>query len=57
MAGLNALENSYNINSNLLGKATGVPSQLLNVQEQASKGPGPGTFLGDIDLGLGSLFG
>ena len=57
MAGLNALENTYNINSNLLGKAMGVPSGLLNVQEQASKGPGAGTFLGDIGLGLGSLFG
>jgi hypothetical protein len=57
MAGLGALENTYNINSNLLGKAMGVPSQLLNVQEQASKGPGAGTFLGDIGLGIGSLFG
>jgi hypothetical protein len=57
MAGLNALENTYNINSNLLGKAMGVPGQLLNVQEQASKGPGAGTFLGDIGLGIGSLFG
>ena len=57
MAGLNALENTYNINSNLLGKAMGVPSQLLNVQEQASKGPGTGTLLGDIGLSAGSLFG
>ena len=57
MAGLNALENTYNINSNLLGKAMGVPSQLLNVQEQASKGPGTGTLLGDISLSAGSLFG
>ena len=57
MAGLNALENTYNINTNLLGKAMGVPSQLLNVQEQASKGPGIGTFLGDIGMGVGALFG
>lgn len=57
MAGLNALENTYNINTNLLGKAMGVPGQLLNVQEQASKGSGLGTFLGDIGLGVGSLFG
>ncbi|MFZ0335912.1 MAG: hypothetical protein WAN10_12835 [Candidatus Acidiferrales bacterium] len=57
MAGLGALENTYNINTNLLGKAMGVPAQLLNVQEQASKGPGTGTFLGDIGLGIGSLFG
>lgn len=57
MAGLNALENTYNINSNLLGKAMSVPGQLLNVQEQASKGAGTGTLLGDIGLGVGSLFG
>jgi hypothetical protein len=46
MAGVNALESTYNINSNLLGKAIGVPSQLPNVQEQASKGPGTGIFSG-----------
>lgn len=57
MAGLNALENTYNINSNLLGKAMSVPGQLLKVQEQASKGAGTGTLLGDIGLGIGSLFG
>lgn len=50
-------ENTYNINTNLLGKAMGVPAQLLNVQEQASKSPGTGTRLGDIGLGIGSLFG
>lgn len=57
MAGLNALENTYNINTNLLGRAMGVPAGILNAQEQASKGPGFGTFLGDIGLGIGSLFG
>ncbi|HEV2287384.1 MAG TPA: hypothetical protein VGR81_00360 [Candidatus Acidoferrales bacterium] len=57
MAGLNALENTYNINTNLLGRAMGVPAQLLNVQEQASKGPGVSTLLGDVGLGLGALFG
>lgn len=57
MAGLNALGQTYNIDTNLLGKAMGVPPELLNVQEQASKGSGFGTFLGDIGLGLGSLFG
>jgi len=57
MAGLNALENTYNINTNLLGRAMGVPAQLLNVQEQASRGPGVGTALGDVGLGLGALFG
>lgn len=58
MAGLNALENTYNINTNLLGKAMGVPSGILNAQEQASKGPGIGTFLGDIGgLGISTLLG
>lgn len=58
MAGLNALENTYNINTNLLGKAMGVPSGILNAQEQASKGPGIGTFLGDIGgLGISALLG
>ncbi|HKF51506.1 MAG TPA: hypothetical protein VKB26_04285 [Candidatus Acidoferrales bacterium] len=57
MAGLNALENTYNINTNLLGRAMGVPTGILNAQEQASKSPGVGTFLGDIGLGIGSLFG
>ena len=57
MAGLNALGQTYNIDTNLLGKAMGVPPELLNVQEQASKGGGFGSFLGDIGLGLGALFG
>lgn len=57
MAGLNALENTYNINSNLLGRAMGVPAGILNAQEQASKGPGFGSFLGDIGLGLGAFLG
>lgn len=57
MAGLNALENTYNINTNLLGRAMGVPAGILNAQEQASKGPGFGSFLGDIGLGLGAFLG
>jgi hypothetical protein len=57
MAGLNALGQTYNVDTNLLGRAMGVPPELLNVQEQASKGPGIGTFLGGLGLGAASLFG
>jgi hypothetical protein len=57
LAGLSALGQTYNIDTNLLGRAMGVPPELLNVEEQASKGPGTGTFLGDMAFGLGSLFG
>ena len=57
MAGLNALGQTYGVDTNLLGRAMGVPPQLLNVQEQASKGPGVGTFLGGLGLGAASLFG
>jgi hypothetical protein len=57
MAGLNALGQTYGIDTNLLGRAMGVPPELLNVQEQASKGGGVGSFLGGLGLGIGSLFG
>lgn len=57
MAGLSALGQTYGIDTNLLGRAMGVPPELLSVREQASRGPGLGTFLGDVGLGLGSIFG
>ncbi|MHB8539440.1 MAG: hypothetical protein ACYDCD_00650 [Candidatus Acidiferrales bacterium] len=57
MAGLNALGQTYGVDTNLLGRAMGVPPELLNVQEQASKGPGVGTLLGGLGLGAASLFG
>jgi hypothetical protein len=37
------------VDTNLLGKAMGVPSELLNVRQRASTGSSTG--------GLGSLFG
>jgi hypothetical protein len=48
MAGLNALGQTYGIDTNLLGKAMGVPAELLGVRQRASASPGGG---------LGSMFG
>ena len=48
MAGLNALGQTYGVDTNLLGKAMGVPSELLGVRQRASSSSGSG---------LGSLFG
>ena len=49
MAGLSALGQTYGVDTNLLGKAMGVPSELLSVRQRASTGSSSG--------GLGSLFG
>src|SRR5579863_935805 len=49
MAGLNALGQTYGIDTNLLGHAMGIPSQLLSVRQRASTGSSTG--------GMGSLFG
>ncbi|HKQ87274.1 MAG TPA: hypothetical protein VJS43_10975 [Candidatus Acidoferrales bacterium] len=48
LAGLNALGQAYGIDTGLLGKAIGVPSELLTVRQRAS---------GNSSTGLGSLFG
>jgi hypothetical protein len=48
LAGLNALGQTYGIDTNLLGKAMGVPSELLSVRQRAS---------GSSSSGLGGLFG
>lgn len=58
LAGLSALGQTYGIDTNLLGRAMGVPPELLNVQEAAAKNSGGiGSLLGGIGLGIGSLFG
>jgi hypothetical protein len=49
LAGLNALGQTYGIDTNLLGKAMGVPAELLGVRERASTG--------SSTSGLGTLFG
>src|SRR5271167_1296426 len=48
LAGLSALGQTYGVDTNLLGKAMGVPSELLGVRQRASQNSGSG---------LGSLFG
>src|SRR6204780_475667 len=59
LAGLNALGQTYGIDTNLLGKAMGVPSQLLSVRQRASSGSstsGLGPIFG-LGSGIASLFG
>ncbi|MGD1210741.1 MAG: hypothetical protein ABR973_05210 [Candidatus Acidiferrales bacterium] len=58
LAGLNALGQTYGIDTNLLGKAMGVPAQLLSVRQRASgsSGSGLGSMFG-LGSGIASLFG
>ena len=58
MAGLNALGQTYGIDTNLLGKAMGVPAELLSVRQRASGGTssGLGSMFG-LGAGIASLFG
>ena len=53
LAGLNALGQTYGIDTNLLGKAMGVPSELLSVRQRASQNELPTGGLGSL-FGLGS---
>lgn len=63
LAGLNALGQTYGVDTNLLGKAMGVPAELLSVRERASSGasvPGLSNLFGlgsAASSGLESLFG
>jgi hypothetical protein len=59
MAGLNAASQTYGIDTNLLGKAMGVPSELLSVRQRASTGSSTSGFGGlfGIGSGIASLFG
>jgi len=59
LAGLSALGQTYGVDTNLLGKAMGVPSELLGVRQRASTGSstaGLGSMLG-LGSGIASLFG
>ena len=59
MAGLSALGQTYGIDTNLLGRAMGIPPELLGVRERASTGSstaGLGGFFG-VGTGIASLFG
>jgi hypothetical protein len=58
LAGLSALGQTYGVDTNLLGKAMGVPSELLGVRQRASgsSGSGLGSILG-LGAGIASMFG
>lgn len=58
LAGLNALGQTYGIDTNLLGKAMGVPAELLGVRQRASasSGGGLGSMFG-LGAGIAGLFG
>ena len=58
LAGLSALGQTYGVDTNLLGRAMGVPAELLSVRQRASGGPamGVGGALG-IGSNIASLFG
>jgi hypothetical protein len=59
LAGLSALGQTYGIDTNLLGKAMGVPSELLSVRQRASGGSSAGGLGGlfGVGAGIASLFG
>src|SRR5579863_2973929 len=58
LAGLNALGQTYGVDTNLLGKAMGVPAELLGVRQRASgsSSSGLGSLLG-VGSSIASLFG
>jgi hypothetical protein len=59
LAGLNTLGQTYGIDTNLLGKAMGVPAELLSVRQRASAGSSGGGLGGlfGVGSGIASLFG
>ena len=58
LTGLNALGQAYGIDTGLLGRAIGVPAELLSVRQRASgsSSNGVGSLFG-IGAGIASLFG
>lgn len=59
MAGLSALGQTYGLDTNLLGKAMGVPAELLGVRQRSSTGSSTGGLGSMVGLGssIASLFG
>jgi hypothetical protein len=59
LAGLSALGQTYGVDTNLLGNAMGVPSELLGVRQRASTGSSTAGLSGMLGLGssIASLFG
>jgi hypothetical protein len=55
---LQAIGQTYGIDTNLLGRAMGVPASLLDARARASGGSSfMGGLFGGLGAGLGSLFG
>ena len=55
LAALQGLSGIYGVDSNLLGRTLGIPSQLLNVSANASRSNGG--FFSSLGSGLGSTLG
>jgi hypothetical protein len=56
MAALQGLSGLFGVDSNLLGHSLGIPSELLNVRANASRGTGGG-FFSALGSGLGATVG
>jgi hypothetical protein len=54
MAALQGLSGLYGVDTNLLGRTLGIPAQLLNVRNNASR---PNGFFSSLGGGLGSTLG
>lgn len=58
LAGLSALGQTYGVDTNLLGRAMGIPAELLSVRQRASDGSTPGlSNLFGLGPGIGSAIG
>jgi hypothetical protein len=59
LAGLSALGQTYGVDTNLLGKAMGVPAELLGVRQRAASGSSTAGLSGLFGAGssIASLFG
>jgi hypothetical protein len=54
MSALQGLSGLYGVDSNLLGRTLGIPSQLLGVRASTSR---PSGFFSSLGSGLGSTLG
>jgi len=57
LAGLGALGQMYGVDTNLLGRAMGVPAELLSVRQRASGGSSVPNGLFGLGSSIASLFG
>ena len=56
MAALQGLSGLFGVDSNLLGRTLGIPAELLNVRNNASRTSGNG-FFSALGSGVGSALG